>query len=313
MRKRKYKIGFMVFIFLLLCGTGMIIGNKYKFQAKQTINKQENEWTITQYASPSGNQAMFYIIKDKVGRITIIDGGFREDAEYVKDILVQEGGVVDNWIITHPHPDHVGAFNYISEHFKSDIKVKQIYAIHMNYDKYKEKAKDWDGFYEYESFLSVVDNLKNITYVNDGDEFDLDGLKMKVLNAYSNKIDELSDDLANDGSMMFKISGNQESMLFCADVGYRISDKIIADYKEDLQSDYIQMGHHGNGGLTDEFYEYVKPKVAFFDAPDWLMKNIKPDTGKKGKWNTPKNIALMEGMGAKIYGYPTAPNSVVLK
>lgn len=34
---------------------------------------------------------------------------------------------------------------------------------------------------------------------------------------------------------------------------------------------------------------------------------------KKEKWDTPEKIALMEGMGAKIYGYPTAPNSIVLK
>jgi beta-lactamase superfamily II metal-dependent hydrolase len=159
----------------------------------------------------------------------------------------------------------------------------------------------------------VTKNLKNVTYVHDGDEFDLDGLKGKVFSAYSDKIKDLSDDLANDGSMMFQLKGNNESMLFCADVGYRISDKIIADYKDQLKSDYIQMGHHGNGGLTEEFYQLVSPKVAFFDAPEWLMKNINPSTGKAGKWDTPEKIKLMEGMGATIYGYPTAPNSIVLK
>jgi beta-lactamase superfamily II metal-dependent hydrolase len=256
---------------------------------------------------------MFYTIKDKNNRLTVIDGGYREDADFVKEVIEKEGGVVDNWIITHPHPDHVGAFNYICDHYKDEIKVNQIYAIDLDYDSYKERAKEWDGFEEYESFLSVTKDMKNLTYVQDGDTFEIDGLKCKVFNAYSDKIKELSKDLANDGSMMFKLYGNKESFLFCADVGHKISDKIIGEYKDELPSDYIQMGHHGNGGLTDEFYQYVKPKVAFFDAPEWLMKNVKKDTGEAGKWKTPEKIKLMEDMGATIYGYPTAPNTIVLK
>ncbi|MFA9379024.1 MAG: ComEC/Rec2 family competence protein [Lachnotalea sp.] len=277
------------------------------------VSQEDNEWTITQYSSPSDYQAMFYTIKDKNNRLTVIDGGYREDADYVEGILAAEGGVVDNWIITHPHPDHVGAFNYICEHYSDEIKINHIYAIDMDYDSYKEKAETWDGFYEFESFLSMTENMTNIIYVHDGDEFDIDGLKAKVLSAYSDKIKELSDDLANDGSMMFKLTGNEESILYCADVGYQISDKIINEYKDLLKSNYIQMGHHGNGGLTAEFYEYVSPKGAFFDAPEWLMKNINPDTGKEGKWNTLENIELMESMGAVIYGYPTAPNTIILK
>lgn len=294
-------------IAIILVIEAFIIENHDKF------SQENNEWTITQYSSPSDYQAMFYTIKDKNERLTVIDGGYREDAEYVKGIIEELGGEVDNWIITHPHPDHVGAFNYICDHYSNEIKIDNIYAIDMDYDSYKEKAEKWDGFHEYESFLSVTKNFNNVTYVQDGDEFKVDGLKGKVFNAYSEKVKELSDDLANDGSMMFKLTGNKETILFCADVGYRISDKIIAEYKEDLKSDYIQIGYHGNGGLTEEFYQYVSPKVAFFDAPEWLMKNINPNTGKEGEWDTPEKIKLMENMGATIYGYPTAPNTIVLK
>lgn len=297
----------VLFIAFVFCVESFIL------KASNRVSQENNEWTITQYSSPSDYQAMFYTIKDKNNRLIVIDGGYREDAEYVREILKELGGVVDNWIITHPHPDHVGAFNYICEHYSDEIKINKIYTINMDYDSYKEKAREWDDFDEYESFLSITKNLSSVIYVQDGEEFEVDGLKGKVFSAYSDKIKELSDDLANDGSMMFKLTGNTESILYCADVGYRISDKIIGEYKEELKSDYIQMGHHGNGGLTKEFYQNVNPKVAFFDAPDWLMKNINPSTGKKGKWDTPEKIELMKGMGAEIYGYPTAPNTIVLK
>ena len=52
-----------------------------------------------------------------------------------------------------------------------------------------------------------------------------------------------------------------------------MSDTIIENYREELKSDYLQMGHHGNGGLSEEFYRLVEPKSAFFDAPDWLNES----------------------------------------
>ena len=69
------------------------------------------------------------------------------------------------------------------------------------------------------------------------------------------------------------------------------------------------MGHHGNGGLSEEFYRLVEPKAAFFDAPDWLMNPEDPES----TWTTPQNRALMESMGARIYAFSTAPNQIQLK
>lgn len=306
---RKYVI---ILAAILLLFTNILVESSIADIKKTAMSQSNQEWSITQYSSKTGNQAMFYTIKDNNGTLTVVDGGYQEDAKDVKEILKQEGSVVDNWIITHPHPDHVGAFNDIAKNDTDEITIKNVYTIELDYDKYKEKVRKWDNFDSYQSFLSVIKDWKNVIYVHDGDEFNLNGLKMKVLNAYSEETDKLSKDLANDGSMMFKLTGKEESMLFCADVGCKISDKIMATYKEELPSDYVQMGHHGNGGLTDEFYACVKPKVAFFDAPEWLMENINPKNKKAGKWKTPQKIALMEGMGAKIYGYPTAPNHITL-
>ena len=62
-----------------------------------------------------------------------------------------------------------------------------------------------------------------------------------------------------------------------------------------------------DGGLSDEFYELVKPKIAFFDAPDWLMFD------ETGKYDNPQNAELMRSMGSEIYSFSTAPNQIILK
>ena len=79
-------------------------------------------------------------------------------------------------------------------------------------------------------------------------------------------------------------------------------------YSEELKCDYIQMGHHGNGGLSEAFYRLTEPRAAFFDAPEWLM-----NPGEGLSYTTPENRRLMEGLGAAVYYYNTAPNQIILK
>lgn len=262
---------------------------------------------ITEYADKTGSQGMFYTIKISSGGFIVIDGGNPRNESYVRQILSENGNHVDLWILTHPHPDHVGAFNRIYKNPNS-ISISNIYTIDMDYDSYKASAKSWDGFSEFELFRQQTQGDSRLHYVHTGDQILLNGLTFKVFNAYDISVtNKLSTDLPNDGSMMFKVTNQNESMLFCADVGTKMSDEIISHYGQELASDYIQMGHHGNGGLSEAFYRKVNPKVALFDAPEWLM-----NPGSSSKYTTPQNAALMKSLGAEVYYYATTPNVIEL-
>ncbi|MCM1057637.1 MAG: MBL fold metallo-hydrolase [Firmicutes bacterium] len=263
---------------------------------------------ITQYNDATGSQAMFYTIESNKGALIIIDGGWSGNAEQVRSVLKEKGNHVDAWILTHPHPDHIGSFNQIYS-APGDITIDAIYAIEMDYDKYKAKAQPWDEFEVYENFLALTADEDRLYYVRSGDEFEVCGLSFFILHTYESWVDEMSPDLANDGSMMFKVTNQEESMLFCADVGIRVSDRIEEQWGDMLDCDYIQMGHHGNGGLSESFYRLTEPKAAFFDAPEWLMN---PESNENG-WTTPQNREIMESMEAQIYYYYTAPNRIELK
>ncbi len=71
------------------------------------------KWKITQYSDDSGAQAMFYTITSDKKDLIIIDGGHTENAGKVRKVIEEYGNHVDIWILTHPHPDHIGAFNEI--------------------------------------------------------------------------------------------------------------------------------------------------------------------------------------------------------
>lgn len=85
----------------------------------------ENYYKITEYASVSGNQAMIYSIEDELGNLILVDGGWKVDAEQVRTIIAEHGNHVKAWILTHPHEDHISAFNVISAE-NSEIEIDTV-------------------------------------------------------------------------------------------------------------------------------------------------------------------------------------------
>lgn len=79
-------------------------------------------------------QNMSYVIKTRNGKIIVIDGGYvteDSDAEYLLSFLQDITGKtvpnVDAWFFTHPHADHIGAFEGLAERHASEITVDTIY------------------------------------------------------------------------------------------------------------------------------------------------------------------------------------------
>ena len=132
-------------------------------------------------------------------------------------------------------------------------------------------------------------------------------LQFDIFNAFDQHVEVYSSSYLNDGSMMFKVTNKEESMLFCADVGGGISFYLYGVWSDSLKADYLQMGHHGNGGLLDDFYQKVSPKIAFFDASSAMMNDT------TGQYSNPEKKAFMESIGSQIYSFEDAPHSIILK
>lgn len=259
-------------------------------------------WMITQFGDPAGQQEMCYTITTENG-LVIVDGGFDYEVPRLREIISAYGNSVEAWILTHYHPDHMTAFLDIYED-PQGITIHHVYAPERAELELMQEKAPWDDF----SMLDRFDSLEipELEYLHKGDEVDLLGLKMNVLSAYNKEMESMTKDLMNDGSLLFTVSGKEETMLFCADVGVSLSKSLVEEYGEKLKADYVQMGHHGFGGLGKKFYKLVAPRAAFFDAPDWLVNG-------EGDRNTKEKEALMRKLGCTIFSYYTTPNQILLK
>lgn len=303
MKQKKILIGvgvFFVCIVIVFCGFFFL---KNRQDTPVFMENEEGTWTITQYGRNDINMSFYTIYNEQKGLI-VVDGGWTQDAADVREVINTLGGHVDAWILTHPHQDHIGAFNQLYPEL-AEIEVDEVITVDMASPQECLNVASWDSVDAYNDFLAL--DIPNLTYVYPGDELNICGLKFQILSAFDEKVSELSRDYLNDGSMMFKVTNVEESFLFCADVGIGMSDYLVEKWGDELKADYLQMGHHGYGGLSDSFYQKVSPKLSFFDAPDWLMHD------ETGKYDNPQNAEFMKSLGSEIISFNSAPNEIILK
>ena len=136
-------------------------------------------------------------------------------------------------------------------------KMQKIYTTKVNKERYEETAQDYDVIDAYYKFLDVSKDFANITYLEENDEFEMIGLHVEVLHAWDEFVDRQPLHSCNFGSLMFKLEGKKQSILYCSDNGDDgkgcgpMEQDILSDQKDNLDADYVQLGHHGNWGFTE--------------------------------------------------------------
>ena len=263
-------------------------------------------WELTQYPDASGNVGLFYSLYNPAdGTLILVDSGNPENADTVASVIDRHGGHVSAWFLTHYHGDHIGAFNAVYGKYKDQIDV--IYVNPLDWETFEPIYHDWDTPEAFSSFLEMTADAGNVVTLYAGDELEIDGLKVKVFSSFDEHVRELSTDWPNDSSIVFRVTAQEESVLFLGDLsraGVPLGQYIIDTFGADqVRADYIQAGHHGNWGQPISFYAQLMPKVIFQDGPEWLFGDTYDAKDLK---------AWCEENGITAYDYRNAPVTVVL-
>jgi glyoxylase-like metal-dependent hydrolase (beta-lactamase superfamily II) len=128
----------------------------------QSLSNEPMEYTVTQHGCWYGPQMSFYTITDNTGGLIVIDGGLSDNADEVREVIYAHGNHVDAWFITHPHIDHVGAFNVIWDDLR-DITIDVVFAVDMPSNEEIVESAHWDtDHYAYDRFRSLDTPVKDM-------------------------------------------------------------------------------------------------------------------------------------------------------
>lgn len=242
---------------------------------------------------------MFGCIIQTKTKTIVIDGGELGDYKQLADFLYENANShVDAWFFTHPHKDHIGAFCNIGR-YAPDITVDRLYyrfPTVEDLDKYGGRAPDEQQCW------GETDNWKyayDVYNFSEGEIFRFDEVAIRVLRVYNPNILE---NFVNNSCAVFRIEGAKNSVLILGDIGTEGGDEVMSICpRELLYADYTQMAHHGQFGVSREFYEYIKPMRCIWPSPQWLWDNDAGDGFDTGPWATVRTREWMDELGVKTH------------
>ena len=257
-------------------------------------------FSLWQLPNQTRTQMMSYVLRSPNGKVIVIDGGNAGDGAYLADFLKGLGNTVEAWFISHAHSDHFDALKEILRHPDS-LKIKALHASLPSEAWIDEVGADGErvSFGQFNQVLAQAG--RTVTDLALGQEMQIDGIRIEVLGV---KNPEITRNAVNNSSLVLRISDATKSVLFLGDLGVEGGDKLLASPMADrLQSDYVQMAHHGQNGVSEAFYQRVNPAYCLWPTPQWLWDNDNGGGKNSGPWRTLEVRAWMDKLSIKAH-YP---------
>lgn len=262
--------------------------------------RQDN--IVCQLKENSFSQMMSYVIMSK-GEIAVVDGGTVNDATSLLDFLYElsDGNkpVVSKWMFTHAHHDHMCSVIEIMKNHADKIEVKDFYYNFGDYDfavRHCYEAYEFKGV-EFLEAAKKFTSLDKLHIVKTGDKIELGDSYFEVLRTPDK---QYANNVMNNCSVVYMLNMSGQKVLFLGDTGIEAGNEMLEKYTHgELKADFVQMAHHGQNGVTEEFYKEVAPKACFWTTPLWLWNN---DAGRGYNTHVFQTIVTrgwMENLGVK--------------
>jgi len=265
------------------------------FMTLGATSKSKSNFVVWQLPSQINTIGNSYVFQTSDGKIAVMDGGVKEETDYLRGFLAALGNHVDIWFVSHPHPDHIGA---ITEILKEPKGIKIDLVCHSEYSPEFRKAEP-DYASTANEFYDVLHRsgvpVENLT--EPGKIFQLGQTRFKIIGV---KNEDILVNPYNNSCMVIRVWVDKKSFLFLADSGKEEGDRLLnGPFRKELDCDYLQMAHHGQKGVSKDFYRTIKFKACLWPTPTWVYNN---DVGKgynTHEFETVEIRNLIDSLGIK--------------
>ena len=249
------------------------------------------------FSSVTPSQCMGFIMAGD-GVVIGVDSATAGEAENIEKTVLACGGVVNRWLFTHAHHDHIQGFSEIMR--RGNIRVESVSFAFPSYE-YIMRVENNDELQKtvYNDFFEAIEK-HNIRVVASEK-----GVEMKVGQF---RITPLSDGSAvgerlNSSSVVYRVDTRGDSVLFLGDMDWVAEDKILEEFPDKIKCPVVQVAHHGQHGVTEKFYQAVQPKVALWCTPEWLWNNDIGTGFNKGPFATLETREWLRKLGTVNYRF----------
>lgn len=253
--------------------------------------KQTGHFSLTQISSATDTIGESYLMKTRGGKVIMVDGGYASDVPKLRGHLEGAGNHVDLWFITHPHEDHMEALATILNDPQGITVGKVVYSRVPDafLDCEPGSAENARGYYR--ALDNFMDGTDFINVHQAGQRFDIDGVGIMILSVADMGLHVKH---YNEQSMIIRMWDDSKSVVFLGDSEEGRGDSVLAQYREYLDCDYLQMAHHGQGGCSEEFYKAINFRVCLWPTPSWVWapspENSWLKTWETRRWMDEKGI-----------------------
>lgn len=263
-----------VFLFLFFTAGTILFAAKPDFEI----------WQLPSQINTIGNS---YVFRMNDGSVVVMDGGVKEETPYLRGFLAALGNQVDVWFVSHPHPDHIGAITEILK-APNGIQIKKIFHSRFS-PGFCGAEPDYQPAAE--EFYAVLDKsgIEVIDVTEPGLIVQLHKTRFKILGV---KNEDIRVNPYNNSSMIIRVWDDSKSLVFLGDCGHEQGERLLNGlFRNDLNCDYLQMAHHGQQGVSKEFYRTVKFRACLWPTPSWVYHN---DAGNGFNTHILKTVEIRE-------------------
>ena len=263
--------------------------------------KRKTTSAITALELYKDTVGMGYIITLEDGRLVVFDGGFvaapapadlwnllcATNERITGQPTSTENPVrIATWILTHSHSDHSSAFLKMLTAHATEIRMDYILGNFPSetaaYRSAGTDIMDMGKEGQFERYQALVPGGFKFIKVHAGQKFYLANIEIEILTTYED-LNPARISTGNDTNTVTRITmyntneqkvrvGDPVTSVWLGDANALQSRYLCTMFGDYLESDMVQLAHHGNTGCEKDLYTLVNAKVLWFPVDYWRVE-----------------------------------------
>lgn len=225
---------------------------------------------------PDSNIGLSVVFTLSDGRLVVLDGGMPNEENHLALLNAMRNAspdkdnvVIAGWYLSHAHIDHHGAaWQFIEQHLDK-VKVEAFilnYAADVHYENLTEDGwKKADDAQLFRAALKKVAPDTKIIKAHSGQVYHYGAEAVEIVYSVEDYYPEPLN-FNNSTSLVLRLHARGNTVMLLADTTHTSGARMMELHGDALQSDMVQIAHHGMWASYSQLYRYINAPVLLWPS-----------------------------------------------